>query len=71
MELVYLMNFTTLRYFLIFIHYFRMSLSISVMSIIGWCLYHMAERHNFMKIFYYMCYLYVYILFYHNKTHEI
>ncbi|XP_067216362.1 transmembrane protein 39A isoform X2 [Linepithema humile] len=41
----------------------RISLSISVMSIIGWCLYHMAERHNFMKIIYYICYLFsVYLL---------
>lgn len=33
----------------------RIFLLITVMSILCWCLYHMAERHNSMKIFY-LCY---------------
>ncbi|XP_015429142.1 PREDICTED: LOW QUALITY PROTEIN: transmembrane protein 39A [Dufourea novaeangliae] len=33
----------------------RIILLIIVMSILCWCLYHMAERHNSMKIFY-LCY---------------
>ncbi|XP_053972657.1 transmembrane protein 39A isoform X2 [Hylaeus anthracinus] len=33
----------------------RITLLIVVMSVLCWCLYHMAERHNSMKIFY-LCY---------------
>ncbi|XP_012542292.1 transmembrane protein 39A-A [Monomorium pharaonis] len=33
----------------------RSSLSVAVQSVILWCLYHMAERHDSMKIFY-LCY---------------
>ncbi|XP_068971814.1 transmembrane protein 39A isoform X4 [Bombus flavifrons] len=33
----------------------RITLLIIVMNILCWCLYHMAERHNSMKIFY-LCY---------------
>ncbi|XP_070159327.1 transmembrane protein 39A isoform X1 [Polyergus mexicanus] len=33
----------------------RISLLITVMSILCWCLYHMAQKHNSMKIFY-LCY---------------
>lgn len=32
-----------------------MSLSITVMSIISWCLYHLAEKHDLLKMFY-LCY---------------
>ncbi|XP_019696493.1 transmembrane protein 39A-A isoform X2 [Harpegnathos saltator] len=33
----------------------RMFLSVTVMSIISWCLYHLAEKHDLLKMFY-LCY---------------
>ncbi|XP_011638308.1 transmembrane protein 39A isoform X1 [Pogonomyrmex barbatus] len=45
------------------------SLSLAVKSVLVWCLYHMAERHNSMKIFY-LCYpsLSIYFVMFGIKT---
>ncbi|KOC69891.1 Transmembrane protein 39A-A [Habropoda laboriosa] len=40
---------------ILYIILFRITLLFIVMTILCWCLYHMAERHNSMKIFY-LCY---------------
>ncbi|XP_047344049.1 transmembrane protein 39A isoform X1 [Vespa velutina] len=40
----------------------RITLLSIVLSILLWCLYHMAERHNIMKIFY-LCYPSVFVYF--------
>ncbi|XP_011165741.1 transmembrane protein 39A isoform X2 [Solenopsis invicta] len=46
----------------------RSSLSVAVKSVLGWCLYHMAEKHNSMKIFY-LCYpLSIYFVIFGIKT---
>ncbi|XP_011685374.1 PREDICTED: transmembrane protein 39A isoform X2 [Wasmannia auropunctata] len=46
----------------------RSSLSVAVKSVLGWCLYHMIERHNSMKIFY-LCYpLSVYFVMFGIRT---
>ncbi|KAG5305600.1 T39AB protein, partial [Acromyrmex insinuator] len=47
----------------------RSSLSVAVKSVLGWCLYHMIEKHNSMKIFY-LCYpsLSVYFVMFGIRT---